>query len=87
MHLGVFTSALAMFMVIIGGAGTLFGPVLGAAVIILLEHFASVYTPERWPLILGAVFVLSIMYLRPGIGVHFFRVWKNLCYRYGSVKG
>ena len=42
MHLGILTSALAMLMVIIGSAGTLYGPIIGAAVIIfcgtLLRH-------------------------------------------------
>jgi len=79
------TSGPVMFMVIIGGAGTLFGPVIGAAVIILLEFYASILTPERWPLILGGVFVLSIMFVRKGIGVYIARLWKKVSDRYGST--
>lgn len=86
MHLGIVTSALAMLMIIIGGTGTLFGPAIGAGVIIFVEHFASIYTPERWPLILGAVFVVSIMYFRAGIGVHLLRLWKKVCYKYESAQ-
>lgn len=86
MHLGIATSSLVMLMVIIGSAGTLFGPVIGAGVIIFVEHFAGIYTPERWPLILGAVFIISIMYLRDGIGIHLFRIWKKVFYKYGSIK-
>lgn len=85
-HLAVETSALAMLMIIIGGRGTLFGPAIGAAVIVLVEYFASIYTAERWPLILGAVFIAAIMYFRGGIGVYLVRVWNKVRYKYGSVK-
>jgi len=78
MHLGIMTSALVMLMVIIGSAGTLLGPIIGAAVIIFVEHFAAIYTPERWPLILGAVFIISVKYFRAGIGVHVLRFWKKV---------
>jgi len=77
MHLGISTSALVMLMVIIGGTGTLFGSIIGSTVIIFVEHFSSIYTPERWPLILGAVFVISVMYFRKGIGVYLARPWEK----------
>lgn len=77
-HLGFETSGLVMFMVILGGVGTLSGPVVGATVIVLLEFFISIYFPERWPLVLGCVFVLSVMYLRGGISVHLVSLWNNL---------
>jgi len=64
---GLTTSASVMLMVIIGGAGTLFGPAIGAALIVLLEHFVSSYTPERWPLILGSIFVICVMFIRGGV--------------------
>lgn len=86
-HLSIITSALVMFMVILGGTGTLYGPVIGAAIIIPLEFYAGLFTPERWPLILGGAFVLSIMYARAGVGVYLSRLWNKVVYRYGSVKG
>ena len=46
-------------MVIIGGTGTLFGAIVGALLISLLEYYASLITPDRWPLVLGAAFVLG----------------------------
>jgi len=85
-HLAIGTSGPVMFMVIIGGAGTLYGPVIGAAVIILLEFYASIFTPERWPLILGGVFVISIMFARKGIGVYIARLWGKVIEHYGSAK-
>lgn len=85
-HLAVGTSFLPMVMVIIGGSGTLLGPVIGSLVVIFVEYFASLFTPERWPLILGAIFVIAIMYARGGISIHLSRLWKRISYRYGSIK-
>jgi len=86
-HFGVGTSTMAMLMVIIGGAGTLFGPVIGATLIVFVEFFSSVYAPERWPLILGIVFIASVMYLRGGIGPHLLALWQKGSHQYGSSKG
>lgn len=77
-HLGVLTSALVFVMVIIGGPGTLFGSVMGAAVILLVEYFANILAPERWLLILGTCFVVSVAYAQGGIGVHLQKLWNRL---------
>lgn len=61
-------SALALIMVIVGGARTLVGPVIGAAVVLVLRDELSSLLLEQWELVLGLVFVL-IVYLAPdGIG-------------------
>jgi branched-chain amino acid transport system permease protein len=60
------TSGEALLMVIIGGTGTLVGPVLGAAAFILLQSMVSSYT-ERWMLILGVAFVLLVLFAPSGI--------------------
>jgi branched-chain amino acid transport system permease protein len=60
------TSGEALLMVIIGGAGTLGGAVLGAAAFILLQSLVSSYT-ERWMLILGLAFVLFVLFVPGGI--------------------
>jgi branched-chain amino acid transport system permease protein len=60
------TSVEVLLMVALGGRGTLVGPALGAGVIVFLKNFVSVYT-QRWLLILGAVYVLTIMYAPEGI--------------------
>ncbi len=52
-------SAEALFMVALGGPATLIGPVIGAAIIRGLQQFVSIYV-ERWPLILGAIYILTI---------------------------
>ncbi len=84
-HLGITTSATVMLMVIIGSAGTLFGPALGAVLVVLLEHFASIYSPERWPLILGGIFVICVLFIRGGFGIYMSRFWGKLRRRYGSA--
>jgi len=60
------TSGEALLMVIIGGTGTLFGGILGAAAFILLQSLVSSYT-ERWMLILGLTFVLLVLFAPGGI--------------------
>ncbi|MFH1766361.1 MAG: branched-chain amino acid ABC transporter permease [Gemmatimonadota bacterium] len=77
-HLAVGTSFMPMVMSIIGGVGTLTGPIIGAAVIIFVELYASIMTPERWPLILGGLFVLAIMFAREGLAVYLTRVWNRV---------
>jgi branched-chain amino acid transport system permease protein len=59
-------SAEALLMVLLGGSGTLIGPVIGAASVVLLENIASSYT-ERWVLILGVIYVLVVMFTPRGI--------------------
>ncbi len=60
------TSAKVLLMVVLGGAGTLFGPALGAAVVVLLENLVSAYT-QRWLTILGAIYVLVVLFMRQGL--------------------
>ena len=61
-------SALALIMVIIGGAGTLYGPVLGALFVVLMRDELSARFGERWELVLGLVFVAFVYVLPKGIG-------------------
>ena len=53
-------------MVILGGAGTLIGPAIGAALIVLLENIISAYT-ERWLLLLGLIYVLVALFAPRGL--------------------
>jgi branched-chain amino acid transport system permease protein len=59
-------SVKGLLMAIVGGVGTLFGGVVGAAVIVLLENVASSFT-ERWSMVLGALFVLTMIFAPEGI--------------------
>ena len=84
--LGFATSALVLLMVVIGGAGTLFGPLMGAVIIVLLKYYASIFTPERWPLVLGAVFIISAMLFRGGLLPHLIKLGKEVKNWYGRLK-
>lgn len=64
--LALANSAEMLLMVIAGGAGTLSGPVVGAALVLLLKNVASGYV-DRWVMLLGAVFILIVMFLPGGI--------------------
>jgi len=60
------TSVDALLMVVLGGAGTLVGGALGAAIVIALREYLSTLVPW-WQYVLGAVYVLTILYLPNGM--------------------
>ncbi|MEM7292053.1 MAG: branched-chain amino acid ABC transporter permease [Pseudomonadota bacterium] len=55
-----------IFMVLIGGVGTLFGPLMGTLAFILLEEFLSLIT-VYWHLIFGVMLVLLVLFGKGGI--------------------
>ena len=59
-------SALVLVMVLIGGAGYFVGPIIGTAIVILLQHWLSSHT-ESWGLVLGILFIALITGAREGI--------------------
>jgi len=63
------TSAQLVMQTAIGGTGTLFGPLLGAAIWLFLQDFlqAALGLGAAWKLVLGVIFVLLVCFLRHGI--------------------
>src|SRR6478736_4243655 len=63
------TSGQLVMQTAIGGTGTLFGPLLGAAVWLFLQDFlqATLHLGAAWKLVLGVIFVLLICFLRRGL--------------------
>jgi branched-chain amino acid transport system permease protein len=55
-----------MVMVILGGLGTLAGPVLGAVALVGLETLLAGWT-EHWPIILGPILLLVVLFGRGGL--------------------
>ena len=55
-----------LVMVLLGGMGTLFGPVLGATTLLLAEEILSVYT-EHWMVYLGPFLILVVLFAKRGI--------------------
>jgi branched-chain amino acid transport system permease protein len=59
-------SGQVLIMVIVGGAGTLIGPILGAAFFMLMEHQLSSLT-EAWALYFGLIFIAFVLFAPDGI--------------------
>lgn len=60
------TSGDIVLMILIGGKGTLYGPIMAAMALIFLKNLLSSST-NIWPLFLGLLFVVSVMTFRQGI--------------------
>jgi branched-chain amino acid transport system permease protein len=60
------SSAEALLGVIAGGSGTLGGPAVGAALVLLLKNYASAYI-ERWNMLLGLIFLFIVLVMPTGI--------------------
>jgi len=69
------TSAEILLMVISGGTGTLLGPVVGAAIVVIMKNVVSAYI-ERWNLVLGVIFVLIITFMPEGLVPGSVRLWR-----------
>ena len=64
--LSLTSSAEALIGVIAGGAGTLAGPLIGSAIVMILKNIVSSYI-ERWNMLLGFVFVIIVMFMPDGL--------------------
>ena len=73
--LGLPSSAEVLLMVISGGSGTLLGPIVGAALVVIMKTVASAYI-ERWNLVLGAIFVAIVVFMPDGIVPGTRRLWR-----------
>jgi branched-chain amino acid transport system permease protein len=59
------TSAILLVMVVLGGSGSLVGPAIGAATIVILQNVVSSYT-ARWPSVMAILFIIVVLYARGG---------------------
>ena len=69
-------SAEVLLMAILGGASTLTGPIVGAVIITLVKNVVSTYF-ERWNSLLGAIFVVVIMFMPFGIVPGVRQLWMR----------
>ena len=72
------TSGQLVMQTAIGGAGTLFGPLVGATVWLYLSDFfqTTLHLGATWKLVLGLVFVLLVVFLRRGIVGGLVDLWR-----------
>jgi branched-chain amino acid transport system permease protein len=77
--LGFTRSADLMLMVILGGAGRLYGAILGAIVFMLAHHLLSDLNPQYWQFWLGALLLVIVLFARNGImgGVRYLQAWLS----------
>ena len=69
-------SAEALLMAILGGASALTGPIVGAVIITLVKNVVSTYI-DRWNSLLGAIFVIVIMFMPFGIVPGLRQLWTR----------
>jgi branched-chain amino acid transport system permease protein len=68
------TSGMVVMIALLGGMGTFFGPMIGAAAFLLLENLVSLWT-VHWQLIVGAIFMICVLFFPAGI-------WGTLIQRF-----
>lgn len=65
-NFGWLLSAEIMIFAILGGAKHFMGPIIGAAIVLLLEVYTSTFT-ERWTTVLGVVYIVTALFLASGV--------------------
>jgi len=78
------TSGQGVLMVVLGGVGTLVGPALGAMAIVVMENMLSIYV-ERWPTLMGLIFIVVIMFARKGVAGAVTQAWYRWLVRHGRA--
>lgn len=77
-NMGMAMTDIVFLIVILGSASVYFGPVIGAVAVVGIEYLASVYVPDRWPLIMGTIIVIAIMVIPKGVGVMLLDLWRRV---------
>ena len=74
--IGLQQSAEILLMAILGGASSLTGPIIGAVIITLIKNVVSSYI-ERWNTLLGAIFVIVIVFMPHGLAPGCKQLWRR----------
>ena len=82
--LSLANSAEMLLMVIAGGPGTLLGPVLGAATVLLLKNLASAWI-DRWIMLLGFVYLFIVLFVPGGLVAGIARLGRRFGTRGGRA--
>ena len=73
--IGFVFSGNVVFATLIGGSGSLYGPIIGSFVFIWLSESMSVVW-ARWPLLLGVAFVIVVLFFRGGVVEAWSKIWR-----------
>src|SRR5881394_4503126 len=73
--IGFVFSGNVVFATLIGGSGSLYGPIIGSFVFIWLSESMSVMW-ARWPLLLGVAFIIVVLFFRGGVVEAWSRIWR-----------
>lgn len=65
-----------ILMVVLGGLGTLWGPLLGSIVVVLIEQDVSIHF-ARWQTLLGVIFALTVLFMPAGIWGALHQWWSR----------
>jgi branched-chain amino acid transport system permease protein len=71
--MSAFAGGAVLMMVLLGGHGTLWGPILGAAIFIFVQDYISTMT-EHWEIFIGFVVVLLVLFMPRGVA----GIWDSL---------
>lgn len=66
-NVGIAASGLLVLMVILGGSGSTYGALVGGIVVTIVQFYASELSEQRAPIIIGAVFIVTALFLRGGL--------------------
>jgi branched-chain amino acid transport system permease protein len=75
--LSIQASAEGLLAVIAGGSATLSGPLVGAAIVLILKNYVSAYI-ERWNMLLGFVFLVIVIFMPEGVVPGVARLWRRV---------
>ena len=59
-------NGIVVLMSVVGGLGTLWGPLIGAVIVVLTQQYVSIFL-TRWVTLLGIIFVLAVLFARRGM--------------------
>lgn len=70
------TSGEGIFMIMLGGSQVFLGPIVGAGILLALEHYVTIYA-EHYGLVLGIVILIAVLGLRRGVADFALEWWQG----------
>ena len=80
------TSGEGIFMIMLGGSQVFLGPLLGAGILLALEHYVTIYA-EHYGLVLGIVILVAVLGLRRGLADFVLEWWQGRQARKAPAEG